>query len=349
MRRPGVHQVVILAIAILLLLFVLQLSIDGTRGDGSGGRKSTDFKHGRLPSWRSELTKDTQNGWYTFKPLSSAMVNSVDRFVFFVGYARSGHSIIGSFLDAHPNVVIADEYALFNRWRDDPHLYRNKSELFNALYYSSYLGIMKGYRKNKPKKGYSLAIPGWYQGTYQGRVSVIGDKAGGMTAQVYRMDKELFGSIYRQLESTVMIPLQAIHVVRNPYDNIATMLLYNHRVKQKANETHKYHNEQALKNQIVAYFNQIRSVLEMIEKYSLDVHTIHNRDFITDPSSTMKQLCLTLHLQCSDEYLQMVSERTFSRESYSRNSVQWTPELLALVEENIKKYPLLTGYTFQIE
>src|SRR5262245_36859172 len=34
---------------------------------------------------------------------------AVETFCLFVGYPRSGHSIIGSLLDAHPNAIIADE------------------------------------------------------------------------------------------------------------------------------------------------------------------------------------------------------------------------------------------------
>lgn len=34
-------------------------------------------------------------------------IDSVKKFVFFIGYARSGHSIIASLLDAHPNIVMA--------------------------------------------------------------------------------------------------------------------------------------------------------------------------------------------------------------------------------------------------
>lgn len=34
---------------------------------------------------------------------------SVRTFVLFVGYPRSGHSLIGSIMDAHPNIIIAHE------------------------------------------------------------------------------------------------------------------------------------------------------------------------------------------------------------------------------------------------
>ena len=34
---------------------------------------------------------------------------SVEKYCMFVGYPRSGHSLVGSLLDAHPNMIIANE------------------------------------------------------------------------------------------------------------------------------------------------------------------------------------------------------------------------------------------------
>ena len=45
-----------------------------------------------------------------FEPLSQSAVEGVEKYVFFAGYPRSGHSMIGSVMDAHPNMVIAHEY-----------------------------------------------------------------------------------------------------------------------------------------------------------------------------------------------------------------------------------------------
>ena len=41
--------------------------------------------------------------------LSQQDADGVEKFVFFVGYARSGSSIVGSMVDAHPNMIIANE------------------------------------------------------------------------------------------------------------------------------------------------------------------------------------------------------------------------------------------------
>ena len=58
---------------------------------------------------------------YVFEPLPASVIDAVQHFVFFIGYARSSHSIIGSLLDAHPNVVIAKQ----THWSFDARLHQS--------------------------------------------------------------------------------------------------------------------------------------------------------------------------------------------------------------------------------
>ena len=44
----------------------------------------------------------------TFQPLPLSVINRVKIYVFFVGVARSGHSIVGAVLDSHPHIVISN-------------------------------------------------------------------------------------------------------------------------------------------------------------------------------------------------------------------------------------------------
>ena len=43
--------------------------------------------------------------------LSQNVIDGVKKFVIFIGYPRSGHSIVGSFMDAHPHMVITQLFA----------------------------------------------------------------------------------------------------------------------------------------------------------------------------------------------------------------------------------------------
>ena len=347
MLRYELRLVVILATLALLVVLVFEWNVDESdKVDGASSAKQFALQG---PTFGNTSNRKRQKkSWYTFEPLPNNVIGAVDRFVFFVGYARSGHSIVASLLDAHPNVVIAHEYALINRWSEHPELYNNeKSALFNTLYNSSRYSAQAGLRRQGlSKKGYSLDVPGWYQGSYEGGISVIGDKAGGMTAQVYRNNRSTFLSVYQQLQTTVTVPVSVIHIVRNPYDNIATMLLYNEHMKRSVNTTFKYNNVDALRRQIKSYFTQVKSVLSMIDNIGLNDITIHHSDFITNPKATMRKLCNMLYITCNEQYLHMVAEHTYTTESHSRDLVKWTPELIDVVARNIAKIPLLKSYKF---
>jgi len=281
-------------------------------------------------------------------PLRDYVIRDIKQFMFFVGYARSGHSIVASLLDAHPNVVISHEYSLFKQWTDEPMKHSDKSWLFNTLYESSKTSAEKGLRTTTAKKkGYSLAVPGWYQGSYDGIIDIIGDKSGGLTAQVFRKSEKTFKSLYQDLRNTVQIPIKAIHVVRNPYDNIATMLLYGQHIKRKVNETNKLDDVDALRTQITSYFNQVRSVVQMIKDIPLDAIEIHNSDLIANPKKVMRELCSRLSIECSAEYLHMCAETVFVSESLTRHLVTWTPELIEMVADNMEKYKHLQRYSFE--
>ena len=124
--------------------------------------------------------------------LPQNVISGVKKFIFFVGYPRSGHSIIGSILDAHPNVVIAHEYNLFrklpliiarNSTRRQTNFTEAVKELFNQLYQNSYKTVNGSRSRNA--NGYNLTLNGTWQGRYKDQILVIGDKKGGGSAILY--------------------------------------------------------------------------------------------------------------------------------------------------------------------
>ena len=167
----------------------------------------------------------------------------MEKFVFFVGYPRSGHSILGSFIDAHPHGAISHEFTLFKRWKcfsnrkrksgtDNPY-FKNQTLLFSALYWHSFQSTnsINGARSgSRSPKNYTLNVEYPWQGRYDTYLSVIGDKSGGKTTSVYLESHEAFSRYLSELKQTVEVPIKAIHAVRNPFDLISTNLLYdNHR------------------------------------------------------------------------------------------------------------------------
>lgn len=56
-------------------------------------------------------------------------IKSIEKYCMFVGYPRSGHSLVGSLLDAHPNIVIAHELDALRYIKEG----FNKKQLFYLL------------------------------------------------------------------------------------------------------------------------------------------------------------------------------------------------------------------------
>ena len=298
------------------------------------------------------------NQTYLLPNLTSQSIEDVETFVFFIGYPRSGHSIIASMIDAHPNAILAHEFNLFNRLAmqlstgiED---LLNKTHLFNTLYQDSYMEAITGWRSGKNSyntKGYSLKMNG--SESWQGRFSalkVIGDKAGGSTARVYHDHPELFLQIYRLLVDAVHVPVRVIHVVRNPYDMIATRLLYRtssiRRQKAEFNSTNKLKNDKVVYQAFQGLYKEVEAVHSMVKACNLTVLEIHSEEFIHDPRKEMKSVCEFLGLSCSESYLNMCEQVTYKNVSRTRDSVEWTAQIKGLVETRMLQLPFFKRYSF---
>ena len=282
-------------------------------------------------------------------PFSKRDVNGVEKFVFFVGYPRSGHSIIGSMMDAHPDIVIAHEFKLFTKWHDLPELL-NKSYLFNALYQDSYQDAKNGWRSfywaYKSFKGYALNMSSSWQGRFR-RLRVIGDKSGGLTAMAYSESSQRACRTYEELVDTVKVPIHTIHVVRNPYDMIATEMLYSAGMHGRATVDHPYRINVTQLQETVQYVSSLASAVQgMIENCHLEnILEIHHADHVKDPKATLQQICDFLDVECPEDYLQECDDKTFKQLSKTRELVVWNPEAHTLVKAMIKRFPFFHRYS----
>ena len=97
---------------------------------------------------------------------------TVRRFLLFVGHPRSGHSLVGSLLDAHPDVVVSHELDALKYVAAG---YR-RAQLFTLVLEHSKTNAAAG----RKSWGYSYAVPGQWQGRYE-QLAVVGDKRGRAT------------------------------------------------------------------------------------------------------------------------------------------------------------------------
>ena len=123
-------------------------------------------------------------------------------------------------------------------------------------------------------------------------LKVIGDRQGGRASTEYAQFPLKLVKFYEKLSSkSLNIPFRVIHVVRNPYDMIATRVLYAKHLHdqfavEEINSTNKGDaGSEAMYAETNDLFKQVKAVDDMIPALNLTVLEIHSADFIKDPNT----------------------------------------------------------------
>ena len=237
----------------------------------------------------------------------------------FVGYPRSGHSLVGAMLNAHSDAVIAHELDVLELVeRGAP-----RSELYGRTLARAAWFNLRGNQSN-----YRYQIPGQWQGRFRS-LRVIGDKGGGWAAQRLR---EAPGLLERLRES-VGVPLRLIHVVRNPFDNVAAISLWHGMPLAEATEF---------------FFSHCESTARLQAQLSDDeIITVRHEDFFVEPEAALARLVEFLGLTPEPSYLAACAAIVFRRPTHTRTRVSWTEEEVKSVQTRMEPYDFFDGYGFE--
>lgn len=148
-----------------------------------------------------------------------------------------------------------------------------------------------------------------------------------------------------------------MQVIRNPFDNIATALIYaldGGRLKAIAQQTNGTVIDGAKRNLDVLrgirnHFNQAIAVDRLKEVEGLDVLQLHLSDSVHSPLAELGRLCSFLDLECSPRYLEGCQAALFKEVSRSRHKVQWTQDQITAVERLAAQVNSLERYSFSSE
>ena len=262
-----------------------------------------------LPTYRYIARILRQIGKQDFANVATSHLHRV---LFFVGYSRSGHSLVGSLLDAHPDMVIAHELHLLKHLR--------KRVLDAVLLQALMINSTLYSRKGRAYTGYDYAVPGQYQGQYQ-CLRIVGDKKGNGSIRVLRRHPDLIP----KLPQLLPVPPIFVHVVRNPFDNIAT------RAQRK---------RVSLRHAADGYFANTQVIQSLKAHYPKDVIDVHLEDLSANPKETLAGLVRKIGLQVDDAYLDACASIVFDSPRATRHAVKWPAEL----EQRVRKESLATPY-----
>lgn len=250
---------------------------------------------------------------------------TVRTYALFIGHGRSGHSVVGSLIDAHPEAIVSDEL--------DAVCYVERGfrrDQILALSLARSARQARGLRLKRGREGrtYSYLVAGWANGRFD-RLRVIGDTRAAGTVHRMTADPTLVERVDRRMYG---LDVRYIHVVRNPYDNISTMTVRRARAMDEA---------------IDAYLADCDALITLRERIGAQrVHDLRHEDLVTQPRASIEAVCTFLDLDCPPGYVESCAGILFSSPSRSRDTVDWTPEQIARVAAGIERIDFLAGYSF---
>ncbi len=257
--------------------------------------------------------------------------DDVQAYCFFIGYPRSGHSIIGALLDAHPQAAIAHELGALQyvRWRFDR----------DRLFYLLARNARESAAAERPSGEFRYRVDDQWQGRFT-QLRVVGDnQAEGATLRL-----RVAPQILARLQRTVRVPLRVIHIVRNPFDNITTMAI--RAAQRAARMTGSSEQEPDLGRAFDRYRVLSEHVAGLREKLGESLHELRHEDFVADPRGRLAELCEFLGLDAEADYLDASAATVWGEPRQTRHNVPWSPDLRASVEQMIADTPHLAGYRF---
>jgi hypothetical protein len=248
---------------------------------------------------------------------------ALETFCLFTGYPRSGHSVFGAMLDAHPDMAIAFEEDSIRDFEDG----LSRTEIFDKVIEN----VERQVSKNRQSQGYSYAVPGQWQGRNRA-LRVIGDKHGHHVASQYDKDP----AILERFEAQVELPLRIVHVTRNPYDVVARMTTKMKR-ERKGGPLHW-----SVKN----FRRLARANERLIESGAYPVLTVRHETFVAEPRRELVRACEFLGVAPEDEWLEACVSVVFESPHKSRTLVEWPKEEIDALERVIASHDFFAGYTF---
>lgn len=243
----------------------------------------------------------------------------VERYCQFVGFPYSGHTLIGSLLNSHPDAVIAHEADALGMIAAGA----DREALFEGLLRAEWRFADGGFRW----WGYDYSVPGQWQGRYR-RLRVIGDKKGGRSARRLQARPELLDRLRR----TAGVPLRLVVNTRHPYDNIARIAA---------------RKRLGLDAAIDLFFVFAEGVERALQETGPgEVILFRHEDFVSDPAGWMSRMALFLGLDEPAGWAEACASRVFESPRRARDEADWTAPRRERVRAGAARHRFLEGYEY---
>ncbi|MEM2125336.1 MAG: sulfotransferase [Candidatus Methanosuratincola sp.] len=280
----------------------------------------------RSPAYRRLLLgKNYLTSYYTTLRYP-ALFSEVENFCIFIGHNKSGTSMIGSLLDAHPNIILADEVGALE------HISAgfSRDQIFHILLRMSRKEFLKGKVTARRLTPYSYLVPGQWQGRCT-TLKVIGDGTASSSTRRFAQEPDL---LQRLQDRMAPVGVKFIQMIRNPYDVISVMMVRGKR---------------SFENALGQYFANCVTLTDLRKKLDdSSLFAMRYEHFIEEPEQKLRGLCRYLRVECPDDYLNACLSILHPSPHQNRDMVKWQASWIDAVQDKIEQYDFLQGYSFEI-
>lgn len=249
---------------------------------------------------------------------------------FFIGYPRSGHSLTGALLDAHPQVCLSHELDAFKLLRSEQ---PSREALFEQIIANARAYAAAGAQN----QGYNYRIEGLWQGDWT-QLRVIGDKCGSHTTMELLAQPELL----KQAEEVLQLPLKFVHVIRNPYDVVTTS------IRRSLERNPRLKLARLRRRKIDKFFRHAEFIQQLRSSGQIDYIDVYHERFVAEPQAELARICAFLGLEADADYLEKATRIVFPTSQQSRQKVDWwTRWRRWRFQRRMAAIPFFAYYTFE--
>lgn len=240
----------------------------------------------------------------------------VEAFCMFVGYGRSGHSALGSLLDAHPRAAVSHELNAVKRFFQGV----PRDVLFDEIFALAQQQARDGRYATRAGGGtYTHNLPGQAKTDASG-IILIGDKKGAGTA--WQFAQHGLEHIER-FKTYIGVPVRILHVIRNPFDIVAAGMALGRKDFSRT----------------VAVVSRIR------ERHSgADWRDVYYEDLLARPAEEIERIVTFLGLPLDAEHQARSAAYLYRVPHQRRFEVEWPEGVRAMVDDLIARHEYLGRY-----
>ena len=255
--------------------------------------------------------------------LDKKLLSSLQYFCMFIGYPYSGHSLVGSIIDAHPNAVISHElHAGRLVKRGVP-----KDKIFSMIILNSINYARQGRTWNQ----HSYLIPGEWNGRFTA-IKVIGDKKGGTNSKFFTRKSDMLHVI----DSALGLPVKYVHVMRNPYDMMSTLYRL---TSNPAPDRMKYAIGQIIK--------QIKRVEKLRQQISPENwFDLYHEQLLSSPAETIEALFQFFNIETPGGFTENCEKILFKKPHESRYDIPWRDSDIEFLTRELSQFSRFSSYSF---